>query len=103
MRCGAVLIASQNQATVDDERDDASSFAPMTSSYAANPPKGAFDGAFNDRYVIKDAAGTPLADAEYALSVDGGEPEYGVTDAGGHTHLLASVAEQRNIDIYLEG
>lgn len=58
---------------------------------------------FNDKYVIKDQDGIPLANTEYALSVDGGEPEYGVTDASGQTHLLDSVAEKHHINIYLEG
>lgn len=101
--CGAVLLATQGEATVNDDRGDATSIAAMISSYAPHLPQEASEKAFNDRYVIKDADGAPLADTEYALSIDGAEPEYGVTDAGGHTHLLASVAEQHNIDIYMEG
>jgi hypothetical protein len=58
---------------------------------------------FNDKYAIKDQDGIPLANTEYALSVDSGEPEYGVTDVSGQTHLLDSVAEKHHIDIYLEG
>jgi hypothetical protein len=57
---------------------------------------------FNDKYVIKDEYGVPMAGVEYALSINNGEPEYGITDAQGHTHLLTSIAEQHTVDIYLE-
>lgn len=57
---------------------------------------------FNDFYQLLDEDGVPIAHAEYALSINNGEPEYGITDAQGHTHLLASLAEQHNVDIYLE-
>jgi uncharacterized Zn-binding protein involved in type VI secretion len=57
---------------------------------------------FNDFYQLLDEDGVSIAHAEYALSINNGEPEYGITNAQGHTHLLASIAEQYTVDIYLE-
>lgn len=57
---------------------------------------------FNDFYQLLDEDGFPIAHAEYALSINNGEPEHGITDIQGHTHLLASLAEQHTVDIYLE-
>lgn len=97
--CGATLIATQHQFTVDDKPGE----NIVMTSLATMGNTGGSAQEFNDKYIIKGHDGTPLANTEYALSVDGGEPEHGVTDASGHTHLLASVAEQHHIDIYLEG
>lgn len=101
--CGAVLIASQGQATVDNTPGATASAGSTFGSAAIAAAGTAAELMFNDKYVIKGHDGIPLANTEYALSVDGGEPEHGVTDASGHTHLLISVAEQHHIDIYLEG
>lgn len=101
--CGAVLIASQGQATVDNTPGAAASIGAEFGGSMLAAANAAATLMFNDKYVIKDSEGTPLANTEYAVSVDGGEPEHGVTDSNGHTHLLASVAEQHQVEIYLEG
>ncbi len=56
---------------------------------------------YDERYVlIDDESGEPLAKTEYALRRESGKVEFGTTDAQGHTHLLAAVAQAESIQIY---
>lgn|GEM_PF-1568202 len=57
--------------------------------------------AYDDRFVLRDAAGNALSNAAYALQRDTGAFEYGRTDAFGQTHVLASMPHVENIKIYL--
>ncbi|CAE6781745.1 PAAR domain-containing protein [Paraburkholderia haematera] len=58
---------------------------------------------YDDRFILRDAVGRPLANTAYALRRETGGFEYGETDAKGHTHLLSSVAAAENINVYLAG
>jgi hypothetical protein len=69
--------------------------APTSAVTATTQP------AYDDRFVLRDAAGTPLSDVAYALQRETGAFEYGRTDTHGHTHLLASTSHAENITIYL--
>jgi hypothetical protein len=60
-------------------------------------------GAYDDRFILRCPDGRALSSTTYALRRENGTFEYGKTDGGGHTHLLASVASAENIDIYLAG
>ncbi|WP_157681996.1 PAAR domain-containing protein [Burkholderia ubonensis] len=57
--------------------------------------------AYDDRFVLRDAAGNALRNAAYALQRDTGAFEYGRTDAYGQTHILASMPHVEIIKIYL--
>ncbi|WP_143135890.1 hypothetical protein [Burkholderia ubonensis] len=57
--------------------------------------------AYDDRFVLRDAAGSALRNAAYALQRDTGAFEYGRTDAYGQTHILASMPHVEIIKIYL--
>ncbi|AMP13663.1 hypothetical protein CPter291_1389 [Collimonas pratensis] len=58
---------------------------------------------FDEKYVLRDADGQPLAGAAYAIERKTGEFEYGETDSNGHTHLLSTVASAENINVYFPG
>ncbi len=95
--CGAILQATQQQAKVaagSGRRKAAESGVHLAKE---NVP------AYQDRFVIKDQHGEPLAHAEYALMIAGSAPEFGTSDAFGRTHLSATVAQQHPVDIFLEG
>ncbi|EDT44082.1 hypothetical protein BamMEX5DRAFT_0097 [Burkholderia ambifaria MEX-5] len=57
--------------------------------------------AYDDRFVLRDADGTPLSEVAYALQRETGAFEYGRTDAHGQTHPLASTSNAENITIFL--
>lgn len=59
--------------------------------------------AYDDRFVLRDYGGRPLAYCAYAVRRETGYFEYGETDAAGHTHLLASVASAEEINVYIAG
>lgn len=59
--------------------------------------------AYDDRFVLCDADGTPLAHEAYALRRETGVFEYGETDGNGRTHLLSSTVAAEPINIYLAG
>jgi hypothetical protein len=56
---------------------------------------------FDDRYVLRDANGVPIRNTRYAIQHGEGSPQSGQTDGQGHTHLLAAVASEEDIHIYL--
>lgn len=61
--------------------------APSTTNAAA--PTSNMIEQFDDRFMLRDADGQPVASAAYALQRETGELEYGVTDQRGYTHLLS--------------
>ncbi|NUT61312.1 PAAR domain-containing protein [Herbaspirillum sp. C9C3] len=85
--CGAVLQATQRQVTADE----------FTATAQAAQTR------YGDRYLLRDQHGNPIAHAEYALSIAGGAPQFGLTDAHGRTHMTATAAQRWEVDIYLEG
>lgn len=59
------------------------------------------DSAFDDKFVLFDEeTDLPIPNAEYAIRRENGNLEYGVTDAKGQTHLLATTVEAESVDIY---
>ncbi|MBN3790064.1 PAAR domain-containing protein [Burkholderia sp. Ac-20353] len=83
---------------IDEREPDtgiSAAVAATSGTQATAPP------AYNDRFVLRDAAGNPLSYTRYALQRDTGAFEYGTTDELGQTHLLASVPHAENITIYL--
>jgi uncharacterized Zn-binding protein involved in type VI secretion len=57
---------------------------------------------FDDKFVlVDDMTGLPLAHKEYAIARSSGKVEFGITDDGGRTHLLAATAETDSVEIYL--
>ena len=58
---------------------------------------------FDDKYVIKDGDGQPLAYTYYAAKLASGEIEYGTTDAEGNTHLLLTGSRSEEITFYIAG
>jgi uncharacterized Zn-binding protein involved in type VI secretion len=60
-------------------------------------------GKYDDRYVLRGiGSGTPLANTAYAIERESGAVEHGVTDAQGHTHLLAQTVEREHVRVYVE-
>ncbi|WP_236596738.1 DUF2345 domain-containing protein, partial [Paraburkholderia hiiakae] len=58
--------------------------------------------AFDDRFRLLDAlTRAPLQNAEYAIVRADRSVEHGITDDGGHTHLLSQTAKSENIKIYV--
>lgn len=56
---------------------------------------------YDDRSVLFDEdTDLPLPNTEYAIRRASGQLEYGVTDAAGHTHLLAATVAAESVDIY---
>jgi hypothetical protein len=95
------LIASQHDMSESFLASDLASmgFAPRYSP----PPDATSSAAFDDRYVLKDRDGKPLANTAYAIKRESGDHEYGETDRSGHTHLLSHAASAENINIYIAG
>jgi len=98
-----VVINTQTDSSVEVER---CSRGPM--SYASSMPSATDKGAFaidhNDRYMLLDSESQePIRKAAYAIRRMNGELEFGITDAAGCTHLLASVAKAEDVEVYLEG
>ena len=69
--------------------------APFTAP-APMPGQG-----FDERFVLLNPEGRPLANRRYLLVRENGRQEGGVTDAQGLTHLLAQHNQAENVDIYL--
>lgn len=60
------------------------------------------DSAFNDKFVLFDEeTDQPIPNTEYAIRRESGNLEYGVTDAMGQTHLLATTVKAESVDIYV--
>jgi uncharacterized Zn-binding protein involved in type VI secretion len=94
------LIASQNTGSMSFEsRELAQTGLPSAESLLSTAPSS-ID--FDDRFKLFDAsANRPLADMEYAILRANGEIEHGITDGGGHTHLLSSTIESEDVHIYV--
>ncbi|WP_329956584.1 PAAR domain-containing protein [Collimonas humicola] len=104
--CGASLIATQHIDTIDIGPGGSSGTSASSSNGAtaatvatANDLSKIFD----DKFVLRDSDGQPLAEVAYAIERATGELEHGETDGNGHTHLLSSVVSAENINVYLAG
>ncbi|XZG71502.1 PAAR domain-containing protein [Chitinibacteraceae bacterium HSL-7] len=108
--CGAVLIATQQEVKTEAPRG----VSPLRStqraikgkqlhSFSDEAPGDVLD-MFNEKFVIVDhLTGERLANVEYAIRRVSGDMEYGVSNADGETHLLATVANAEMVDLYVEG
>jgi hypothetical protein len=56
---------------------------------------------YGDRFALRVADGEALPHTAYAVRRKSGIFEYGVTDRGGHTHLLSSVISAEEIDLFI--
>ncbi|WP_197523915.1 MULTISPECIES: PAAR domain-containing protein [Cupriavidus] len=104
--CGAQLISSTaGFANVEHPRSSAVFASTHNKDGLLRVPASPHDAnRFDDLYVLLDSkTQAPLANTEYALVRETGEPEFGTTDNKGRTHLLASEARARNVQIYVEG
>jgi len=97
--CGAVLIASQHTATLDDgsgnatSGSSATSIAPTTSA----PPPGAekISRPMYDLYFeVKDLEGRPLAGHDYVIELESGAQLEGVTDHQGLTRKIDALSAE---------
>lgn len=102
--CGATLISTMPEVGRSYEGSgSASAGGASTGAAVAALAAAAASALFNDKYQLVDQdTGKPLANLAYAIERAGGALEHGTTDAEGHTHLLASVAEAEDITIYVE-
>ncbi|MBM2886496.1 PAAR domain-containing protein [Chromobacterium phragmitis] len=100
--CGAVLIASQGQATVDNTPGAAAGPASVFGAPARVATGALAALMFNDKFRLVDQDGKPYVNTKYAIHINGAVVE-GVTDENGHTDLLASEAEAHDAEIHLEG
>lgn len=84
--CGAALIATQTQATIDDSVDGITkmtfpSQTPLKEAASEN-------GLFNDKFQLRDGEGQPLKNTEYTIVRTDGSKESGKTDGSGYTHMI---------------
>jgi uncharacterized protein (DUF2345 family) len=91
------VLASPNPGCFYEDDSDSADVGGAAQSVIAPDAGGQFD----EQFVMRDADGTPIPDMRYTLHRANGAPESGTTDAHGHTHLLASVASQEDIHIYM--
>ncbi|MEN7431220.1 PAAR domain-containing protein [Chromobacterium sp. TRC.1.1.SA] len=100
--CGAVLIASQGQATIDNAPGASASTGAAFGSSALAAAAATAALLFNDKFRLIDQDGKPYANTKYTIHVNGAVVE-GVTDDDGHTDLLAAETEAHDAEIHLEG
>ncbi|WP_316156885.1 PAAR domain-containing protein [Cupriavidus sp. BIC8F] len=91
--------------TAEDAAQWNRSYAPSSAGSPAisSPLQSADNGRFNDKYVIREANGSPMPRTAYAIERQAGGIEYGETDEQGQTHLLSSVEEAETIRVYIAG
>lgn len=83
--CGATLIASQGQATVEPTSGAGGSIGAGRSVLAQN------DGAYRGRFqLVDDRTREPIANHPYTVTSADGKTVQGTTDASGHTDWLSS-------------
>ncbi|WP_133683689.1 PAAR domain-containing protein [Paludibacterium purpuratum] len=86
--CGAQLIASQGEATVDDSAGSGGTASSATAQSASKRMLSRPDSMFNDKFQLRDEDDLPLANAEYTIFRADGSKESGKTDGSGHTHMI---------------
>ncbi|WP_233164433.1 PAAR domain-containing protein [Chromobacterium sp. ASV23] len=87
--CGAVLIASQGQATVDNTPGASSMMAGAAGAASVAAAAAAIAGVmFNEKYQLRDEEGQPLKNAEYTIIRADGSKEHGKSDGSGYTHMI---------------
>lgn len=84
--CGAILLAER--ATSEEHMAAAACMAGE---------------GFDDRFLLFDCDGSPMAYTFYALQRPNGEMEHGRTDGAGYTHLHLSGAQAEDVSIFIEG
>lgn len=84
--CGAVLIATQGQATVDDT--PGGTIEMTFASQTTVKELAVANALFNDKFQLRDEEGQPLKNAEYTIIRADGSKENGKTDGSGHTHMI---------------
>ena len=112
--CGAILIASQSEATIDvptgsathsrvtSSNGAADSVIVKTAVRAASQP--AQNTKYNERFILlDDATNEPLAKRQYAIQRESGAIEYGTTDAAGYTITLSLTDAAEEVHIYVAG
>ncbi|MFK0376855.1 hypothetical protein [Pandoraea sp. NPDC090278] len=90
----------------DEERvRDSTSTKPMTEESMPLSPLTApiAQECYEEKFVLRNAVGAPMAAAQYAVQRSSGEVEYGETDERGQTHLLSSVADAESVTFYFAG
>ncbi|AKC68810.1 hypothetical protein [Pandoraea oxalativorans] len=58
---------------------------------------------YDEKFVLRNVVGEPMAGAQYAVQRSSGEVEYGETNERGQTHLLSSVADAESVTFYFAG
>ena len=97
LRCGARY---QTLADLDTTRES-SPMSPAART-AATSLSGIAGNRFDDRFVLlDDETDMPLPNTAYAIVRARGDTEFGITDADGHTHVLASTGQAELVDIYV--
>lgn len=87
--CGATLIASQGEATVEPTSGAGGSVGAGKSVVAQNVAQD--DGAYRGRFqLVDDNTRAPLANHPYTITSADGKTIQGTTDASGHTGWLNS-------------
>ncbi|MBJ9727554.1 MULTISPECIES: PAAR domain-containing protein [Burkholderia cepacia complex] len=87
--CGATLIASQGQATVEPTSGAGGSIGAGKSVLAQNVAQD--DGAYRGRFqLVDDRTREPIANHPYTVTSADGKTVQGTTDASGHTDWLSS-------------
>ena len=86
--CGAVLIASKGQATVDNTPGGTASQGAAIGGAALMAAAAAAGLMFNEKYQLHDEEGQPLTNAEYTIIRADGSKEHGKSDGSGYTHMI---------------
>lgn len=86
--CGAALIASQQQATIDNTPGGIGSTGLPIGSFALMAAAAVVGLMFNEKYQLRDEEDQPLKGAEYTIIRADGSKEQGKTDDSGHTHMI---------------
>jgi uncharacterized Zn-binding protein involved in type VI secretion len=112
--CGAVLIATQGQATVDDMQGEQSNRAPAPSaaiaassvaaSATSNTASTSNSAGFDQHFFLTDeVTGEPLTNRFYRLTWNGRTIEGHTDDSGLTERVEADSAVEAKIEIYPEG
>jgi hypothetical protein len=76
--------------------------AHLSMSSAASLDERSARHEFNEKFVLLDESGVPVAFTAYAVERESGHVEHGVSDADGHTHVLAQTQSAERVKIYVE-
>lgn len=100
--CGAVLIATQGQATVNNTPGGSVGGAATTNaSTPLTASATTVDLVFNEKYQLYDEEGQPLKNAEYTIIRADGSKEHGKSDGSGYTHMIDDHDQAEVIAIHI--